>query len=498
MPHKIPPKLDPFDPAEVARQTLEWQRQCHALPAPPTRTGIFETWYNDPNIPEPWSTDWDDWEGIARYILSTTHDDKRDKVEKLIEVFELPGKIEPLAFIPDIGGDAFLFASGGQFYMWTHGELMAHRMAFASPEEFLKHALQPRIGDKTNLPDMQLLPTSGPEDIYWIGESNPARVAENCVLEMTNYYVGNRTPSRRDALNHTNYIVPTRIPNTTGLNLHDSVHTEWTIFALRDRGKEGDKRLPKKPVEHLNAPAGNRTPSRRDTGGELTVYGSDAWSQTQPVLPSSQGLNSGSARSGVDCHFYTGPQLRVSQDLKIGEKDVRNEQSLNAPGGIEPQIAGQKGYQDARNPTKTRYPAGVYPPRRRVPMGHYLRAIMTFPANTNTRPVLTLFTRHSFPMFRATDSSGSPNRSAALAASPSASARERGIADEPGVLCAECVAGVQGVAGALIESRWLDGGAIVVWQHMLLGPGARGTGPASSTARRASPSSRWTSPDAHV
>ncbi|KAJ6459133.1 hypothetical protein C8R47DRAFT_1244466 [Mycena vitilis] len=164
MPHRNPPKLDPFDPA----QDLEYQREFGGSCTLPPRTEIFGTWYNDPNIPKPWSTDWDDWEGIVRYILSSTYDDNRDKFEKLIEVFELPGKIEPLAFIPNIGGDAFLFASGGRFYMWTHGDLMTHRMTFASPEEFLNHALQPMIGDKTNLPDLQLVPTSGPEEFYWM------------------------------------------------------------------------------------------------------------------------------------------------------------------------------------------------------------------------------------------------------------------------------------------------------------------------------------------
>ncbi|KAJ6459137.1 hypothetical protein C8R47DRAFT_1244472 [Mycena vitilis] len=153
-----------FDESDFAR-SFEWLQPC---PSPPPRTGIFETWYNDPNILNPWSTDWNHWEGIVRYIRLTTYDDERDKFEKLVEVFELPGKIEPLAFIPGMEGDVFLFASGSEFYMWINDRLMAHRMAFTSTEEFLKHALQPSIGGRSNLPDVELAPTSGPEYIDWM------------------------------------------------------------------------------------------------------------------------------------------------------------------------------------------------------------------------------------------------------------------------------------------------------------------------------------------
>ncbi|KAJ6588029.1 hypothetical protein B0H19DRAFT_1247754 [Mycena capillaripes] len=129
---------------------------------PPPRTWIFGTWYNDPTLPDPWSTDWDDWN---LYLFEETFDGKL-KVDKLFkDVFDVPGTVEPLAFVEAVGGDIFLFTAGGRYYFYSDGMLTVHRMDFASPKEFLDHVL--RKDPEEDLPDMPIEMRPG-TDLKWL------------------------------------------------------------------------------------------------------------------------------------------------------------------------------------------------------------------------------------------------------------------------------------------------------------------------------------------
>ncbi|KAJ7808178.1 hypothetical protein B0H14DRAFT_3152189 [Mycena olivaceomarginata] len=68
---------------------------------------IHGDWYTDPSLPEPWSTDWEDWEGLR--LFEQTVDGKL-KIEKLFkDVFDVPGTVEPLAYVVATGSELYLF-----------------------------------------------------------------------------------------------------------------------------------------------------------------------------------------------------------------------------------------------------------------------------------------------------------------------------------------------------------------------------------------------------
>ncbi|KAJ7806855.1 hypothetical protein B0H14DRAFT_3483752 [Mycena olivaceomarginata] len=76
-------------------QVRETKGFCLRPPSP--RTWIHRDWYTDPSLPEPWSTDWEDWEGLR--LFEQTVDGKL-KIEKLFkDVFDVPGTVEPLAYV---------------------------------------------------------------------------------------------------------------------------------------------------------------------------------------------------------------------------------------------------------------------------------------------------------------------------------------------------------------------------------------------------------------
>ncbi|KAJ7681641.1 hypothetical protein B0H17DRAFT_1205626 [Mycena rosella] len=108
-------------------------------PYPSPETWIHGGWYTDPTLPVGWSTDWEDWDSLRlwRQIV-----DGKLKIDKLKDVFDVPGTLERLAHMPSAGGLFFLFTAGGRYYYFTDGYLRVHHMEFASPQEFLQHALQ--------------------------------------------------------------------------------------------------------------------------------------------------------------------------------------------------------------------------------------------------------------------------------------------------------------------------------------------------------------------
>ncbi|KAJ7727368.1 hypothetical protein B0H16DRAFT_1697735 [Mycena metata] len=119
---------------------------------------IYGTWYTNPSLQSPWSTNWEDWPGLVYYVL---HDGK-PKVEKMFkQIFDV-GTIEPLAYLEGHGASIFFFSAEGRYYLWNDFKLTVHRLNFASPKEFLKHALQnqphqmPDVVVQTRRPGAQL------------------------------------------------------------------------------------------------------------------------------------------------------------------------------------------------------------------------------------------------------------------------------------------------------------------------------------------------------
>jgi hypothetical protein len=121
---------------------------------PPPQTWIHGGWYTDPALPPGWSTDWEDWDNLR---LWTATIDGKLKIDQFQYVFDVPGTIEPLAYMVSTGGLFFVFTAGGRYYYFTDGHLRVHRMEFASPQEFLQHALQ-EGGDHMPDLDIPLLP----------------------------------------------------------------------------------------------------------------------------------------------------------------------------------------------------------------------------------------------------------------------------------------------------------------------------------------------------
>jgi hypothetical protein len=86
----------------------------------------------------PWhpTSDWEKWDGLYLWrdtIAGIT------LIEKIFTtIFVVPGTVEPIAFRRD-GSDAFfLFAAGGQYYLYDDGVLSRCEGEFASKDDFLE------------------------------------------------------------------------------------------------------------------------------------------------------------------------------------------------------------------------------------------------------------------------------------------------------------------------------------------------------------------------
>ncbi|KAJ6486603.1 hypothetical protein DFH09DRAFT_1457152 [Mycena vulgaris] len=126
---------------------------------------LYKDWYTDPTLPRPWSTDWDDWDYLLRLFEQTV--DGKLKIKKLFkDVFDVPGSVEPVAYMRAACGEVWLFTAGGRYYFWSDGYLAVHRMEFASPKEFLEHALQGKSPGE-HLPDVEISMRPG-TDLSWL------------------------------------------------------------------------------------------------------------------------------------------------------------------------------------------------------------------------------------------------------------------------------------------------------------------------------------------
>ncbi|KAJ7734299.1 hypothetical protein B0H14DRAFT_3614279 [Mycena olivaceomarginata] len=144
----------PEQAAEIASWELEKERG--------PRTWIYGDWYNDPNIPAPWSTNWERWDGLRLYEEKVGGKPKIDVLFK--DVFDVPGKVEPLAYHTTAGDEFFLFAAGGRYYFWEEGYLTVHRNVFGSPKEFLDYVL--REGGNY-FPDLRIEARPGANLLWW-------------------------------------------------------------------------------------------------------------------------------------------------------------------------------------------------------------------------------------------------------------------------------------------------------------------------------------------
>ncbi|KAJ6574414.1 hypothetical protein B0H19DRAFT_1230374 [Mycena capillaripes] len=120
---------------------------------------LHKQWYTDLNLPYPWSTCWDRWEGLC--LFYETVDGGTPKIDKLFKyVFDVPGVINPLAFIAGNSFDTFLFHAEGHYYLYDDGLLWVSDQKFGSHREFLERALEP---DGRWLPavDVERRPDSG-------------------------------------------------------------------------------------------------------------------------------------------------------------------------------------------------------------------------------------------------------------------------------------------------------------------------------------------------
>ncbi|KAF8145415.1 hypothetical protein K438DRAFT_1872099 [Mycena galopus ATCC 62051] len=107
----------------------------------------------DPSLSEPWSTDWEWWDGLSYYEDKTV--DGKLKIEQMFkDDFDVPGTVEPVAYMTSYGDEFFLFTAAGRYYFWADGCLTVHRMQFGSPKEFLDHAL--RKDDTSFMPDIEI------------------------------------------------------------------------------------------------------------------------------------------------------------------------------------------------------------------------------------------------------------------------------------------------------------------------------------------------------
>ncbi|KAJ7454297.1 hypothetical protein B0H11DRAFT_1926508 [Mycena galericulata] len=127
---------------------------------PPLRTWIYKDWYTDPTPPTGWSTDWEEFDILdfwdPAHMVDSPVDGRRVlKIERLFQdVFDVPGTVEPVAYVYSVCGEIFFFTAGGRYYLYSDGRLVVHRMEFAGPKEFLDYALE---GEGEHMSDVDLI-----------------------------------------------------------------------------------------------------------------------------------------------------------------------------------------------------------------------------------------------------------------------------------------------------------------------------------------------------
>ncbi|KAJ6532643.1 hypothetical protein B0H19DRAFT_1081674 [Mycena capillaripes] len=117
---------------------------------PPTHAGEFhgttvhKDWYTDPNVPHPWSTDWEKWAGLDLFHQSVDGTLKIDKLFK--EAYDVPGAVEPLAYMLQTRYEIFVFTAAGRYYIFDDGCLY-HFLEKALPKGSVVLAkIQQRLG----------------------------------------------------------------------------------------------------------------------------------------------------------------------------------------------------------------------------------------------------------------------------------------------------------------------------------------------------------------
>ncbi|KAJ7478393.1 hypothetical protein FB451DRAFT_1452884 [Mycena latifolia] len=109
--------------------------------APDPDAAIYKDWYTSPLVGYPWSCDWSVWCGVRWFA--------ENRVEtNYNEGFNIPEKIEPVAYIPAGGGGAWAFKAGRKYYFYEDDDdvLFRYDGEFASPDEFFRWWSQGQIG----------------------------------------------------------------------------------------------------------------------------------------------------------------------------------------------------------------------------------------------------------------------------------------------------------------------------------------------------------------
>ncbi|KAJ7631492.1 hypothetical protein B0H17DRAFT_1187738, partial [Mycena rosella] len=119
-------------------------------PLPPDRNGaIHKDWYRSPLVKPPLSCDWADWCGVLSFKYN-------DIEAKYNAGFNIPEKIEPLAFVDAGWEDCWFFAAGANYSFYDEEEDMVTRVnrRFASHDEFFKWTNQ-KTPDRTSTTEIR-------------------------------------------------------------------------------------------------------------------------------------------------------------------------------------------------------------------------------------------------------------------------------------------------------------------------------------------------------
>ncbi|KAJ7752203.1 aspartic peptidase domain-containing protein [Mycena maculata] len=168
------PKV-PLQVRQVSTYTSTQSQTIQALPRETMASRLFpgttvhKEWYTAPNVPHPWSTNWDNWEGLDLFHLSI---DGKLMIDKLFkEVYDVPGPIEPLAYMISIGYEVCVFAAAGRYYWYNDGALLVFVDDFSSPQHFLEEVLPNQI-----IPPLTKVQPRPGSNLGWLA---------NCYSEMT-------------------------------------------------------------------------------------------------------------------------------------------------------------------------------------------------------------------------------------------------------------------------------------------------------------------------